>query len=80
MSMPLQLESIICIEGTETRLEENYFQMTKEGYFLFPLDTSLMVKRVEDDEIVGSGIIKKLEWSEGKTTIIYRLTALKTTN
>ncbi|MCM3477501.1 DUF2584 family protein [Caldifermentibacillus hisashii] len=80
MGMPVQLESVIVITGKETRLKENYFQIVKEGYHLFPLDTSLIVKRMEDDEIIGSGVINKLEWSEGKTTIIYRLTALKTIN
>ncbi|WAA11785.1 DUF2584 family protein [Fervidibacillus halotolerans] len=80
MAMPFELEIEIVTEGKEKRLNDNNFQLLKEGYHLYPLNTPLKVKRFLDHNPVGEGVIYKMELSDGITTIQYKLTTLHTTN
>ncbi|WAA10056.1 DUF2584 family protein [Fervidibacillus albus] len=80
MVMPFQFEIEIVTEGKEKRLDDNNFQLIKEGYHLYPLNIPLKVKRFFDQNPVGEGIIFKMEFSDGITTIQYQLTALNNIN
>jgi len=52
----------------------------KKGYYLFPLDVPILIKRTEEDVPVGEGVIERLELGEQETVLYYRLLKLKTTN
>ncbi|MCU9614282.1 DUF2584 domain-containing protein [Caldibacillus lycopersici] len=80
MSMPIQLNTLIITEGKEKRLEDNNFQIQFDGYHLYPLNTPLAVQRAINEEVIGEGSISKLVLTDEKTTIIYKLTSLKSTN
>lgn len=80
MGMPLQLEVEVMTYGKEERLGENRFRLVKKGYYLFPLDVPILIKRTEEDVPVGEGVIERLELGEQETVLYYRLLKLKTTN
>ncbi|CAM3539658.1 DUF2584 domain-containing protein [Cytobacillus oceanisediminis] len=80
MGMPLELNTMIVTKGREKRLDENYFSLVKEGYRLYPLDIPVEVKRTIDGDLNGTGIIKKVEWENNQTVIMYQLVALNSTN
>lgn len=80
MGMPLELNTMIVTKGRETRQANNEFVLIKEGYRLYPLDIPIEVKKTIASESSGEGIIKKIEWSEEKTRITYRLISLHSTN
>jgi len=78
--MPLELNTMIVTKGNELRLEENWFQLEKEAYRLYPLHIPLEVRKTIKGELIGTASIEKLEWSDGKTKITYKLIALNSTN
>lgn len=80
MGMPLELNTIIVTKGREKRLEDNFFILEKEGYRLYPLDLPLDVKKTIESDSTGTGVIKKVEWTENRTMITYQLTSLYSTN
>jgi hypothetical protein len=80
MGMPLELNTMIVTKGNEIRLEENWFQLEKKAYRLYPLHIHLEVRKTIKGELIGTASIEKLEWSEGKTKITYKLIALNSTN
>jgi len=80
MGMPLELNTMIVTKGKEQRVEENFFQLQKSEYRLYPMHIPLEVKKTIAGELIGTATIEKLEWHEGKTTILYRLIALNSTN
>ena len=80
MGMPLELNTLIVTKNRETRLKDNYFLLTKEGYRLYPLDIPLEVRKTLDTEISGHAIIKKIEMENNLTTITYKLISLHSTN
>lgn len=80
MGMPFELQTMIITNGFENRLDQNFFELVKDGYHLYPLHVPIPVKRSIDGDLTGEGIIQKLELSEGKTTIIYELLKLKSIN
>ncbi|MCM3587968.1 DUF2584 domain-containing protein [Mesobacillus maritimus] len=80
MGMPLELNTMIVTKGREERLEENLFRLEKDGYRLYPIDVPLEVKKYIEGDTSGTGFIRKLEWSEKKTVIIYQLVSLYTPN
>jgi hypothetical protein len=80
MGMPLELNTMIVTKGNEIRLEENWFQLEKKAYRLYPLHIPLEVRKTIKGDLIGTASIEKLEWSEGKTKITYKLIALNSTN
>jgi len=80
MGMPLELNTMIVTKGKEQRVEENFFQLQKSEYRLYPMNIPLEVKKTITGELIGTATIEKLEWEDGKTTILYRLIALNSTN
>lgn len=80
MGMPLELNTLIVTKGREIRLEENLFQLEKEGYRLYPIDIPIEVKKTLESDPNGIGKIQKVEWESGKTVITYKLVSLHSTN
>jgi hypothetical protein len=80
MGMPLELNTMIVTKGRETRLEDNYFTLEKEGYRIYPLDIPVEVRKTKEADLSGTALIRKLEMEEGKTRITYQLVALNSTN
>ncbi|EDL65019.1 DUF2584 domain-containing protein [Bacillus sp. SG-1] len=80
MGMGLELNTMIVTKGNEKRLEENTFQLVKEGYRLYPMEIPIEVKRTKDGETNGIGRITKLQWENAETVITYELISLNSTN
>lgn len=80
MGMPLELNTMIVTKGNEKRIEENLFVLEKDQYRLYPLDIPLDIRRTKESETTGTAVIKKLEWEQGKTKIMYQLISLNTIN
>lgn len=80
MGMPMELNTMIVTKGKAVRLEDNLFTLKKEGYRLYPIDIPIDIRRTLDSESNGIAIIKKVEWEENDTTIIYQLVSLNSTN
>ena len=80
MGMGLELNTMVVTKGNEERLEENTFQLVKEGYRLYPMEIPIEVKRTIDGETNGIGKITKLQWENGETVITYELISLNSTN
>lgn len=78
--MPLELNTMIVTKGRESREGENKFTLVKEGYRLYPIEIPIEVKRTIDGELNGMAYIKKVEWENNKTKIIYELVSLYSTN
>ncbi|MEH7463542.1 DUF2584 family protein [Bacillus thuringiensis] len=79
--MKFEMHTKIIVNETEKRLhtEDNTFQLTLEGYHLFVVDEILPVYKTRQ-ELVGSAVVKKVEWAEGKTTLLYQLISLQSVN
>jgi hypothetical protein len=80
MGMPLELNTMIVTKGREQRIEENLFQLEKEGYRLYPIEIPIEVKKTMDSDSSGIAIIKKVVWENSLTSLTYQLISLNTTN
>ncbi|HDX9591397.1 TPA: DUF2584 family protein [Bacillus pseudomycoides] len=79
--MKFEMHTKIIVNETEKRLhtEDNIFQLTLEGYHLFVVDEIMPVYKTRQ-ELVGSAVVKKVEWTEGRTTLLYQLISLQSVN
>ncbi|PEB39586.1 DUF2584 family protein [Bacillus pseudomycoides] len=79
--MKFEMHTKIISNEKEMRLhiEENIFQLILDGYHLFAVDEMLPLYK-SDQERIGSAIVQKLEWEEGKTTLNYQLVSLQSVN
>jgi hypothetical protein len=80
MGMPFELNTLIVTKGREKRVEENLFQLEKEGYRLYPIDIPIDVRKTLESDTSGTAVIKKVEWQNSSTTITYQLISLNSTN
>lgn len=80
MGMPLEVNTMIVTKGKEHRQQENFFQLIKEGYRLYPMHVPLEVKRTKEGELSGTGQIHRLEWRDNATIISYELLTLQSSN
>lgn len=80
MGMGLELNTMVVTKGREKRLEENTFQLVKEGYRLYPMEIPMEVKKTKDGETNGIAEIIRLQWENGETVITYQLISLNSTN
>lgn len=80
MGMPLELNTMIVTKGREERLGENLFLLEKDGYRLYPIEIPIDVRKTIESDSNGTGLIKRIEWKNKKTTITYELVTLNTTN
>jgi hypothetical protein len=80
VGMGLELNTMIVTKGREERLEDNTFQLVKQGYRLYPMEIPVEVKRTKDGDTNGIGEITRLQWESGETVITYQLKSLNSTN
>lgn len=80
MGMPLELNTMIVTKGREKRVEENLFLLEKDGYRLYPIDIPIEVRKTMNSDANGIALIKKVEWQNSRTTLIYQLVSLNSTN
>lgn len=83
MGMPLEMNWMIVTKGKEEKVmdKENYFELTKEGYRLYPLDIAVVeVRKTKEEAAIGLAEIKEMKWKNGYTTIIYVLKKLNGVN
>ena len=82
MSMPLSIEWKLLTHGEEVRLQKgkNFFQITLEGYRLFPIGEPIEIKRHHDSDQIGNGEITELTWKEETTICKYQLISLFNVN
>ncbi|MCM2531358.1 DUF2584 domain-containing protein [Neobacillus pocheonensis] len=80
MGMPLELNTMIVTKGREKRIEENLFQLEKEGYRLYPIEIPIEVRKTMDSDSNGTALIKRVEWQKNSTTLTYQLISLNSTN
>ena len=80
MGMPLELNTMIVTKGKEHRQQENFFQLIKEGYRLYPMHVPLEVKRTIQGELGGTAEIYRVEWRDNSTIISYELISLQSSN
>jgi hypothetical protein len=80
MGMPFELNTLIITKGREKRVEENLFQLEKEGYRLYPIDIPIDVRKTLESDTSGTAVIKKVEWQNSSTMITYQLISLNSTN
>ncbi|CAL8898351.1 conserved hypothetical protein [Bacillus pumilus] len=80
MGMPVEFNTMIVTKGKETRIEENVFELMKEGYRIYPLNIPLEVRKTKDGEKTGTALVEKLELTDNVTKMTYRLVSLHSTN
>lgn len=80
MGMPVEFNTMIVTKGNEQRIDENVFQLTKEGYRIYPIDIPIEVRKTIEGEMIGQAIVEQLQLTDKKTIITYRLLALNSTN
>ncbi|MGQ4668858.1 DUF2584 domain-containing protein [Metabacillus halosaccharovorans] len=80
MGMPVEFNTMIVTKGRETRIDENTFELLKEGYRIYPIDIPLEVRKTKSGEMTGQAIVQKLELSNTNTILTYRLINLNSTN
>ncbi|HWO75697.1 MAG TPA: DUF2584 domain-containing protein [Bacillus sp. (in: firmicutes)] len=80
MGMPLEMQTLIVTNGKEKRLQDNTFELIKEGYRLYPMHIPIEVRRKKESEPSGTAVIDSLKWEDKKTVIIYRLETLYSVN
>lgn len=80
MGMPVEFNTMIVTKGKETRIEENVFELMKEGYRIYPLNIPLEVRKTKDVEKTGTAHVEKLELTDNITKVTYRLVSLHSTN
>lgn len=78
--MPVEFNTMIVTKGRETRIDENTFELLKEGYRIYPIDIPVEVRKTKSGEMTGQAIIQKLELSNTNTILTYRLINLNSTN
>jgi hypothetical protein len=79
--MKFEMHTKIISNEKEVRLhiEDNLFQLILDGYHLFTIQEILPLYKSNEDRI-GSAIVQKLEWENGKTTLNYQLVSLQSVN
>ncbi|MCP3030757.1 DUF2584 domain-containing protein [Halobacillus sp. A1] len=82
MSTPLSMEWTLITGGKEKRVnpDENLFEITFEGYKLFPMNETIEIKRNIRADQIGSGEIKELLLKDNTTICKYRLISLHSVN
>lgn len=80
MGMPLELNTLIVTKGREKRIEENLFELEKEGYRLYPIEIPVDIRKTLYCSSSGMALIKRVTWENNVTTITYQLISLNSTN
>ncbi|MCP8970343.1 DUF2584 family protein [Ectobacillus ponti] len=79
--MKFEIHTSILTNDLEMRAdaEHNLFELTVEGYHLYPLQEAVTLYRTEKEKI-GTAVPKRISWEEGKTILLYQLVSLHSVN
>ncbi|GGC87848.1 hypothetical protein GCM10007216_18240 [Thalassobacillus devorans] len=82
MSTPFSMEWKMITEGREKRInaEDNIFEITFDGYKIFPMEEMIEIKRHLDADLIGSGKVVELIFKNQQTTCKYQLISLYSVN
>ncbi|RPF55823.1 DUF2584 family protein [Aquisalibacillus elongatus] len=82
MPTPLSMEWKIITYGEELRLDEasDVFEVTLDGYKLFPIDETVEVLRHPQTNHIGIAKVVKLTFENQQTKCRYQLISLKSVN
>ncbi|HZH62414.1 MAG TPA: DUF2584 domain-containing protein [Metabacillus sp.] len=80
MGMPVEFNTMIVTKGKEVRIDENTFELIKDGYRIYPIDIPIEVRKTKSGEVTGQVIVQKLELTNTSTIVTYRLINLNSTN
>ncbi|WP_186577741.1 DUF2584 family protein [Aquibacillus kalidii] len=82
MSMPMAIEWKLITYGKEKRIkgQDNLFEITFDGYKLFPLNETIELRRNDVSDQIGSGEIVELTWKDNTTVCKYQLISLYNVN
>ena len=80
MGMPVEFNTMIVTKGKEVRIDENTFELLKEGYRIYPIDIPIEVRKTKNGEVTGQAVVQKLELTDTNTILTYRLINLNSTN
>lgn len=82
MTMPLTIETKLVTDGNEIRVVEleNHFSIQLAGYWLFPMQERIEIRRHQESDQIGFGKVVELTWKDGQTTCMYQLLSLYSVN
>ncbi|AKG04443.1 hypothetical protein AAV35_006355 [Salimicrobium jeotgali] len=82
MATPFSMGWVLITEGKEKRLDpdDNLFEVTFDGYQLFPMHEHLEVRRHLKSDQIGTANIEQLTLKDGRTICHYRLVSLYSVN
>ncbi|WP_252311251.1 DUF2584 family protein [Sinobaca sp. H24] len=80
MGFKMEMNWEIITHKQAERLDERKFELIKDGYQMYPMDTALPIHTYEDKEAFGKAVIVKVEWGSGRTTMYYELVSLASVN
>lgn len=80
MGMPFEMNTLIVTKGNEIRQEENIFTLEKTGYRLYPIDIPIEVRDTIESDNRATALIRKVEWENNQTKIMYQLISLHNIN
>ncbi|GEL76209.1 DUF2584 family protein [Tenuibacillus multivorans] len=82
MPTPLTMEWRIITNGREQRIKEDHdlFEVSFEGYKLFPIDETVEIIRKPGSKQLGIAKIVKIVFESNKTTCQYQLISLQSVN
>ncbi|EUJ60876.1 hypothetical protein X560_0800 [Listeria fleischmannii 1991] len=80
MGMPVEVNTMVVTKGLEKRITDNFFELKKEGYRIYPIDVPIELRKTKDGEVNGLVIPRKLIWEENTTIITYELISLNSSN
>ncbi|KGL38673.1 hypothetical protein BMT55_10765 [Listeria newyorkensis] len=80
MGMPLEVNTMIVTKGKEKRISDNFFELEKAGYRIYPIDVPVEVRTTRESETNGIAVPLKLIWENDTTIITYELVSLNSSN
>lgn len=48
--MPLEVNTMIVTKGNEKRISDNFFELEKVGYRIYPIDVPIAVRKTKEGE------------------------------
>ncbi|MFD1018412.1 DUF2584 family protein [Thalassobacillus hwangdonensis] len=82
MSTPLSMEWKLLTGGKEKRIDvnDNIFEITFDGYMIFPMEEDIDIMRHKDSDQIGSARVVELTFKSGMTICKYQLISLYSVN
>ncbi|WP_028400690.1 DUF2584 family protein [Ectobacillus panaciterrae] len=79
--MKFEMHTSVVTEEKEVRvdIENNLFELTVEGYHLYPLNEAVVLYKTEKEK-VGTAVPKKISWENEQTVLLYQLISLHSVN